>query len=316
MQGGMDLAHPGQANIVAGVVTSAAPSAVGQQVLKQGFQYKPGFQVGLGWMAPMDNWVLYAEYTWLHGSTTTSGAATAPGVATIGGVALPQEGIWFPASWFGGGFTNNLSTNISSRWNYKIDVVDAQVSRPFYSGTMFLVEPFFGLRGAWIRQHLHLTATTLSAGTVNPVSGPTRDAHYTSRSAGVGPRVGMNGNWHLGYGARFIGNAAASILFTGYDVKRNVQSPDTVGSFVFPQSSKFHDLNALRPALDLSLGLGWGSYFGCRRFHADIAATYDFSVFWEQNVMRYLADTSFSSSGAAPANLYLHGLTIETRFDF
>ncbi len=316
MQGGMDLASPGQANIVAGVVTSSAPSAVGAEVLVQGFDYKPGFQLGLGWMSPMDNWVLYAEYTWLHGSTQTSGIAPAPGVATINGIALPQEGIWFPSSWFGRDFENFLSTSISSRWKYKIDIVDAQVSRPFYSGTQFLVEPFFGLRGAWIRQHLDLTASTLSDGSFSPVSGPSRDADYSSRSSGVGPRIGVNGNWHLGYGARFIGNAAASILFTGYDVRRNVQSPDlTVGS-IFPQSTKMHDLNGLRPNLDLSLGLGWGSYFNCRRFYADISATYDFSVFWEQNMMRYLADTTFIGTGAAPANLYLQGLTIQTRFDF
>jgi hypothetical protein len=315
MQSGMDLARPAQGTITAGVVDAVAPSAVGQQILTQKFQYKPGFQVGLGWMSPIDNWVFYAEYTWLHGTTHTSGTASAPGVATVGGAALPQNGVWIPSSWFGD-FANDNATTISSKWRYKIDIVDAQVSRPFYSGTNFLVEPFFGLRGAWIRQHMNLTANELQTLGNVAVAGPSRKADYNSRSSAVGPRVGMNGNWHFGWGLRFIGNAAASILFTGYDVKQNVQSPDALGVNRFPQSAKIKDLNSLRPNFDLSLGLGWGSYLFCRKFHADISATYDFSVFWEQNMMRYLADTTFAGTHASPANLYLQGLTIQTRFDF
>lgn len=315
IQGGMDLASPAQGTITAGVLTVPAPSAVGHKILKQGFEYKPGFQLGLGWTGGMDNWVFYAEYTWLHGSTHTSEVAAAPGVATVGGRSLPQSGLWAPSSWFGI-FFNDLTTSISSNWKYKIDLVDVQVSRPFYSGTQFIVEPFFGLRGAWIRQHLGLEATNLATELGGPVPSPTREGDYSSRSSAVGPRVGVNGNWHLGYGIRFIGNTAASLLFTAYDVRQNLDSPDTTGAFAFPQSAKIKDLNLLRPNLDLSLGLGWGSYFGCRRFHVDLAATYDFSVFWEQNMMRYLADITFSGTDGAPSNLYLQGLTIETRFDF
>lgn len=314
MQGGMDLAQPGQATLTAGAFTDAAPSATGQSVLVQDFEYKPGFQVGLGWMSPMDNWVVYAEYTWLHGSTHTSAAAPAPGVAEIAGIPLPQTGVWAPGSWMGI-YTNNVTTHISSRWKYKIDLVDAQVSRPFYSGTNFLVEPFFGLRGAWIRQHLNLTAPVFSSFGVTAASSQ-RSAHWSSRSAGVGPRIGMNGNWHFGYGLRFIGNAAASILFTDYDARTNIDRADASSSNIFPESVRLSDYNALRPNFDLSLGLGWGSYFNCRRFYADISATYDFSIFWEQNMMRYLADVSFNGSHGAAANLYLQGLTIQTRFDF
>jgi hypothetical protein len=316
MQGGMELAIPGQGTIAGGVLTLPAESAVGKKLLVQDFEYKPGFQVGLGWSGGKDHWTLYAEYTWLHGTTHTSANAPAPGVESVNGVALPQNGIWFPTSWLGNYFINENATSISSSWKYKIDLIDAQISRPYYSGTRFLVEPFFGLRGALIRQHLDLTANTLATTDVATPSA-TREVDYQSRAAGIGPRVGVNGNWHLGYGIRFIGNAAASVLFTGYDVKQNIASPDATGTFRFPQSTKIDDYNALRPSVDLSLGLGWGSYLNCRRFHMDLAATYDFSVFFEQNMMRYLADiTSYASSGAACGNLYLQGLTVETRFDF
>lgn len=321
MQGGMDLAIPGQATIVGGTITTTTVgvSATGKSMIFQDTDYKPGFQIGLGWAGAKDNWVVYAEYTWLHGSTHTSESAPAPDVASINGIALPQSGIWIPSSLFSGVFSNRYANHISSKWKYKIDLLDAQLSRPFYSGTRFTLEPFFGLRAAWIRQNLHLTATNLATTGV-ATTGPSRQGHYSSRSAAVGPRVGMNGNWFFGYGIRFIGDVSTSLLFTGYDVKQNLDSPDvSSGSDPFPVKVKMDDYNALRPNLDLSLGLGWGSYFLCRRMHWDISATYDFSIFWEQNMIRNLADLTcgtFSDHSSYAGDLYLQGLTIKTQFDF
>src|SRR5690606_20319167 len=125
-------------------------------------------------------------------------------------------------------------------------------------------------------------------------------------------------------GLRFIGDASASLLFTQYtEVSQNVQSPDTQvvdgEDFRFPINLKIHNYNTLRPNLDLSLGLGWGSYFGCRRIHWDLAATYDFAIFWEQNMMRYLANMSadsFAHPSTTPGNLYIQGLTVKTELEF
>lgn len=66
----------------------------------------------------------------------------------------------------------------------------------------------------------------------------------------------------------------------------------------------------------MNLGIGWGSYLGCQDYHLDILATYDFQVFWNQNMMVQLADDVFIRTGHAAANLYLQGLTVRTQFDF
>lgn len=320
LQGGMDLAVPGEGTITGNILSVVTPPALGFNVLHQTFNYEPGFKVGLGWTGAKDNWVLCSEYTRLHGSSSTSSTAPAPTVTSLNGIALPQRGIWFPSSWFPGILftTNDQTTFIASKWTYGIDVLDGQISRPFYSGKRFTVEPFFGLRGAWIKQNLKMEAVFLAASASNPVPGPARVAHYNSHASGVGPRLGMNGNWLFGYGLRCIGNAAASLLFTGYDVKQNVSSSDTSlgGGDPFPISAKIDHFHVLRPNLDLSLGVGWGSYFRCRRMHWDLAATYDFSIFWDQNMIRYLADLTQLMGFASTGDLYLQGLTIKTQFDF
>lgn len=316
MQGGMDLALPGQTTAVSPLLGAVTMPATGKSVLYQNQSFKPGFQVGLGWSGGRDGWTLYGEYTWVRGETHTSATAPTPDVALIGGVAVGPFGVWIPTSWLPGIYlNNNVTTSISSEWEYGLDIADLQVSRPSYIGTHFILEPLFGVRGLWIRQKLIITTPVLPY-TAIPFPA-TRSAHYYSHSWGVGPRAGFNGKWHFGYGFRLIGDAAASLLYTRYtEVTQDVDSPDPVA---LPLRLKIDDYGALRPNLELSLGLGWGSYFWCRRLHWDFAATYDFSIFWEQNMMRYLADLTANATAhpdAAPGNLYLHGLTIKTEFEF
>lgn len=317
IQGGMDIALPGQATAIVplGTVTQ---SAFGNAVFIQDFEFKPGFQVGLGWSGAKDDWTLYAEYTWVRGTTNSTSTAKAPSSSTVGSATVGSFGVLVPSSWLPGIYTNNnTTTQITSSWEYSFDIADFQMSRPFYSGARFALEPTFGVRALWLSQDLDLSATVLTSGSVaSPATSP-RSISYSSDSWGLGPRAGFNGNWHLGYGIRFIGDTSASLLFTRYtDVTQNVTSPD---NSLPPLKTKLDNFDGLRPNMDFSLGLGWGSYFSCRRLHLDLAATYDFSIFWEQNMMRYLADltadTTSHTNGAA-SNLYLHGLTVKTNFSF
>lgn len=319
MQGGMDIAIPGQA-VSANPLVGNQESVSGKHILYQDQDFKPGFQVGFGWSGGRDGWGLYGEYTWVRGETNTSATPPAPGVTQVGGIPVGQAGIWFPTSWFSGIYQNNNSTNfISSKWQYAMDIADLQMSRPSYIGTHLILEPLFGLRGLWIRQDMDLQANILPYTT--GFFPPTRTAQYKSHSWAVGPRAGFNGKWMMGYGLRFIGDASASLLFTQYtEVSQDVQSSDPIDPlFSLPINLKIENYNTLRPNLEFSLGLGWGSYFSCRRIHWDLAATYDFAVFWEQNMMRYLADMSadfFAHPSTTPANLYIQGLTVKTELEF
>lgn len=317
IQGGMDIALPAQATAVSplGTVTQ---SALGNAVFFQDFEYEPGFQVGFGWSGAKDDWTLYGEYTWVRGSNSTTSTAQAPGVSSVSGATVGTFGVLVPSSWLPGVYTaNNTTTSITSSWDYSFDIADFEMSRPFYSGARFILEPLFGIRALWLSQDLDLSAVVLTSGSVaSPASSP-RQASYSSSSWGLGPRMGFNGKWHLGYGIRFIGDTSASLLFTRYtDVSQDVASPDTS---LPPVRLKLDNFDALRPNMDFSLGFGWGSYFSCRRMHLDLAATYDFSIFWEQNMMRYLADLTAdatSHTNGAASNFFLHGLTIKTAFEF
>ncbi len=67
----------------------------------------------------------------------------------------------------------------------------------------------------------------------------------------------------------------------------------------------------------MNLGIGWGRYFNCRNYHLDFLLTYDFQIFWNQNMMRQLVDNIASGGVSTSANnLYLQGLTARAQFDF
>jgi hypothetical protein len=132
----------------------------------------------------------------------------------------------------------------------------------------------------------------------------------------VGPRIGMDGYALLPMGFRVEGDFAGSLLYTNYT---NLFHTEDVASTAFNPGrydTKLDGYSAVRPMFELGLGLGWGGYFSSNNYHFDFAASYDFTMMWNQNMMRRLLDTVLTGTGSSPADLYFHGLTLTGRFDF
>jgi hypothetical protein len=269
----------------------------------QDFEYKSGFKVGLGTALP-DDWVLSLDYTYLHSTTKTSASATLP--LTL-----------FFTSWFyQGGTTGSMSqalaaSSLSSKWHLGLDWLDATLSRPFYQGRKLVSNLFSGVRASWIRQSLRITADGIVNAT--PPSEPIV-SNNQSHSWGIGPRAGVENQWFLGGGVKLLGKMGASLIFTQYTRVSHSESQATLTGH--PVSYSFHNLNTLRPMFEMGLGLGWGSYFACQRYHFDLNANYEFNYLMSQNMMRMLNDVQIAAINAAANALHFHGLTLTARFDF
>jgi len=274
---------------VAPLVGSATTRTPGS-VVYQDTGYKPGFKVGIGWDTHFDNWALNAEYTWLHQSKNTS--ATAPGIE-----------IFTANDWFPDHIADPFDA-VSSVWKMHMDMVDVVVSRPFYQGTHLTLSPTGGLRGLFLRQTMDVTLSELTAPT-------SISSANSSHSWAVGPKCGVNSHWLVWRGLRFEGQMDASILYTRYTSIVNTETVAGVGS----ASSSASDFSAVRPAVDMGLGLGYGAYMFRNSFYFDLAVRYDFSQFWSQNVMRNFA-SQLQGRDDAIGDLHMHGLTITLRCDF
>lgn len=281
-QEGMDLAY-----VTEGIEDHLVVPSGSVQIQK--FEYKPGFKVALGMDFDYDNWVGALEYTWLHQQTHMSKSA-------------PSGFVWQMTNWY----DFDYATSFSSNWRAHIDILDATMSRPFYQSRNITITPFGGMRAAWIRQNMHISLLYTPESELPWVS------HNLSHAWSLGPRGGLQAHCLLGAGFRMEGDCSGSVLFTRYT--KVAHEEVTPSSLVY--ALQYCDYNTLRPMADMSIGLGWGSYFDHQNYHFDLLATYDFNVMWGQNMMRSIVDTHNLGSAFEAGALYLQGLTVSARFDF
>lgn len=282
-------------------------------IFSQDFGYKPGFKLGLG-LESTNQWNLHAEYTYYRGTTTTS--KEAPSNTS----SLPATGTWYVNEWFLQTlplFKQSLSgTHISSTWKLGMDLGDITFSRPYENDKGFCFSPFGGLRTVWIRQHMNISLTQAAAaiGASNLLPPQPLQSLNSSHSWALGPRVGTEAKYGLPMGFRIEGLFAASLLYTQFTSIKH--SEERAATFItFPLQSSLHNYNCVRPVMDINLGLGWEMKL-YQKYHIDFAASYDFSYFWGQNMMRSILDHLWEGSGSGDNDLYFQGLTLTGSFRF
>jgi len=279
---------------VLSLTTTGAPVGV----VFQPFDYKPGFKVGIGSELGHDNWTWFAEYTRLH-QTTTFSSTLAPGF------------LWAQNSWFAPEADEETyaPTNLTSSWKMNFDMVDLDFSRPYYQGTYLTISPYGGLRGLWITEAVSIAT--------NPGEASVSSTNIRSHCWSVGPLAGVCSHWLMGSGFRFEGKASGSLLFTRY-TKLAVDeffSAIATADVAVSANPITQNYDVLRPAMELGIGIGWGTYLNCGKWYIDLSASYDFLHFWGQNMPRYYA-TVVQGASITADSLQMHGLTTTARVDF
>ena len=294
-----------QENMELGVVnnTTNPLDVASGSFVNMNFDFKPGFQLGAGVNFLPENWNLYLEYTWFRSTNTVTKTLDATNVLIS---LLPTWHIPTtsnPTYFFG-----------EESWSLHMDIADAQLSKSFYVGKKLAFHPFFGLRAPWIRQNLDVNYNI-------DIFDPLRNTTITesTRSWGIGPRIGSCVDWFLGRGFKFYGKGGADLIFTQYTRLNFHQESDISGVVVTGTRYSFSqsNVNTVRPHMDLALGFGWGSYIAKDKAHVSLSADYGFQVFFDQNMFRtFLNDQSIAKSIAPNGNLYMQGLTVSLLFEF
>jgi hypothetical protein len=291
-------------------------------ITEPNFTYRPGFQLGLGINLDWDHWDVYAEYTWFHGEVHSRVKPLPP--ATTGAAIPPNGKYLYPIQ--GASLTTNdrslFFQDANQSWSLKMDFLDLSLARNHYSGRCLTLRPFFGVRGAQVRQHVntdYVGSTTYATLTPPSEGWTTAIVHNRFISWGIGPRAGFESSWRLGLGTHLIGNAAGDILYTRYQLHQDQQItflnlPITSNPIV-SNATVLQSIDYLRAHVDLEFGFGWGTYFDNYNWHVEFEATYGFQIFWNQNMFRYFENAS-TKSKTPNGNLYIHGLTLNANFNF
>ena len=277
---------------------SGTAPTLNEKILLQDFTYKPGFKVFAGFgSSSFDNWKFGAEWARLH--QTTHSHYVFDGVND----AILLE------SWVH--LLNPLAfaTQANSSWKLHLDLLDFVVMRPCFLGKRVTIAPLFGLRTAWIDQDFSVLYQFAS---ITPMEGK-----FRSDSWGLGPLVALIGNWELGSGFAILSKMYGSFLYTSYTTLSLFETIHDTDFAATSVNADYGPYRTVRPNAGIGLGFSWGHDFCNDRYRFDFSATYDFNVFWNQNMLRSISDNySFGGSEGAIGSLNLHGLTATTSFSF
>jgi hypothetical protein len=259
-------------------------------VIKQNFDYHPGFKVGLGFNTTFDNWTIYLQYIRLYTNDLTKKY-----LKNSTDLLLPFWGEIF-------------ASKAKSIWDLKTNILDLEIKRSYYIGKKLFLSPFFGARGALIDQKYNADYEFPELTEIN-------FSKNESDSWALGPRAGLSAHYLLCKGFKFLGNVAASILYQHFKVKHE---KTLIVELIPSEETSFakNKISYLSPNLEMGLWLSYGSYFSKKRFYAKLDVGYEALIFWNQNTLRALNDIIENRHNGSIGNLILHGLTITGRFDF
>ena len=252
-------------------------------MIKMDSDFTPGFKLGVTYNSNFDDWKAFVQYTRLYSDDHGN-------FSSIEVLATP---FWI--------YNDSTAVNesIKGTRDLHLNYIDVLVSRPFYSGAKLTLDPEFGLKGALNSQEITIKHYQIGN---NLVTVKTEDDNWL-----LGPELGCNVNFLLGYGLKFYGTSMASLLYQQHKISYNITDRVTAANNTSAQTTDYF----LTPALELGGGLSWSSYFNNRSWHLDLLVGYELQRFWEQNMLRGVDDLVRLSSDGKHGDLTLHGLTVK-----
>ncbi len=275
-------------------------------VKRMEFGWDWGFRAGLGYQFPNEKMDLSAIWTCYESSGTNSTHATFPStlfsVWTYPGAGLSSE------------------AKAKAKASLKMNMVDLLMGATFTPRRFLDIKPFIGLTSAWIDQTMNIH---LSGGSSTQIVNATvLDDHIHLRNNfwGIGPKLGINTTWILGWGFSIVGNADVSVFYGIFDLKQD----ETVALLGITPDNTYSDIDRnrqhlLRANLDLMIGMRWDILFNRDRCHFGIEAGWENMLLSGQNQLMRFVTPGTGNPGinvSGKGDLCLQGITLKGCLSF
>ena len=271
-----------------------------------------GARAGIGFYLNYDSLNVEAIWTYIRINNDS-------GKNLSGGRMLP---FWLPPNLRGNGLAPpNIAS--SARWTGNLNTLDLKLGKPYHISRYVIFNPHCGLRMAWIDQDY----TSRNSGDF--VIGPELLDENLKMNAkndfwGVGPRVGIDTEWHFSDSWYLFGNMATSILYSHFDVYQELIFDDNT----FYQLK--HGFYTNSPNMEINLGICWCHLFNKNKNMVSLKAAYEMHQWWDQNRLRRFFDkdtntatgpysdisASNSNDEVARGDLTVNGFSFAIQFDF
>ena len=164
------------------------------------YKYSPGFKVGLGKKFNMDDWNIYANYTWLHIKNSKTVNTIYPGA------------LLFIIPWFHNNMLPESINQVTGSWKLNYDVVELMLQRPFYLGRCLSMDASCGLRGLVINQNYYSLVNLYGT-----------SSNTKSHSWGIGPYCVVDFNWLFVKNFKAVFRPSAGLYFQHFKNKCNFE---------------------------------------------------------------------------------------------
>ncbi|MBI5273524.1 MAG: MOMP family protein [Chlamydiales bacterium] len=259
-----------------------------------------GVLAGIGIDTTYDDWQLYAEYTYLGSSGSSSMDAG------LNGTVIPLRSAMLITGAVRPGTFDQVDT-AEADFSFTLNSVTLQAARDFFVSKTLSLRPFTGVTSTWLDLKENVTYSGGRDLRVNSVY-----VEDESDFWGIGPVAGLSGKLHLGYGFSVYTDVSGVLYFGNFDVEHEENF-----SLVEDDSIELDaDFHRMVPAVAMGLGLVYERFLDDNRHHIAISLGYDTSYFWRANQMLRLEDNDSLVYGRYSEDVYIDGLKLELRWDF
>lgn len=246
------------------------------------FEWDFGFKVGLAYCSPCDGWDFGILWTRFRGEADDHSKTKVDGKRTL----LPLWAGFAPAQ-------GNLlyATDIEAHWKLKLDLIDIELGRSFWTSKYLSIRPHVGIRIAFIDQKYdieHKGGSWDSNDNTRPNQPAFKgDVELENDFRAVGVRSGIDSLWNLGCCWAIYGNLAASIVFGRFCLDHDEENKERFAPHsktrVLSTDERFSEVT--RAIFDLALGIQWSTLFCNCRYGLVAMLGWEQHLFFHQNQM-------------------------------
>jgi hypothetical protein len=283
------------------------------------FDWDWGLRIGLGYNFVHDNWDIRAVYTWFdtNGSNSTRSGVNSSIIPLRGSSNItsdPTNPAIPPVPQF------LYCTSAKSQYDFNYDAVDLELGRAYYISGKLSFRPHWGMKAAWMNQEQIIRYTGGSPdAAVNPtvvgLSGNTVHIDDECDFWGIGPRVGFDTKWYLGYGFSIFGNLNGALLFGYFDVEHEEKYSGFINNKIKLDANR----HAFSPTAQMQLGLRYDTYINNNKQHLGIGLGFEVEYWWRQNQMLQIDETNIVTASTYERyseDVSMHGVTLNFQWDF
>lgn len=265
------------------------------KVKEPNFKYDPGVRLSAGYDFGRRNWDIFLRWTYHYTDPTDRTGSDDPAASvSVTRLAAAPTGL----------FGVVIADTGFAKWTNRFNAFDFEMGYDYFFSNRFSFRPHMGLKAAWIDMEYKNRFTQVRGFSAQGTQ-PEVVLHTDGGFWGVGPRVGMDGHLHIGWGFSLYTMASAAMLYGQFNSDLEVLSPAEGSRIVIDHDDFFR----LRAAAQIALGLRWGWCFS-RKYFLSLHIGWENQYWWNQLEMR------FGERYEPDADLTFSGLDVGIRFDF